>query len=742
MLIITDLNGNTEALSDVKNVEVNEEVNGDFSISFTSFYTEKNAHSYPIVQEESIVELDGHEFRVKKLNEIRNQKTVSAQHVFFDLIDHYVYSYIGGTKSIDEVFQFILDGTGWTFENVDVSNQELLTNFGEDNALSLIRKACEGFQCEIKIEPNRHIKIFKEIGQDNDVQFRYKHNIKTVKRSVDTSKLTTVIKGYGGNGLEVEYRSPNVSVYGEKHAEPVRDERYTIAESMIERLKKEINDVPEVSIEVEASLLGYDADLGDKVWLIYEPLNIDFQTRIMARKWFPFSRKSPTVTLVNKKQSSITDLLTQTKIEIKENQKETRSKIEQTNEKITLEVERVDESIASIQLQTDNIQLNVSSLDSRMGSAESQLSIHAGQISSKVSQTDYNGNTIASLINQSATTVYIEASKINLTGAVTLSALAADTNSYLNGINENANNAYSLASTANQNANNANNYVQMWKSPSSTYINGAYIATNTIQADKFYGNIFTVGNGVTTTKLEFYTSDSSGTDVHYIKSTGSYGFGIISNSSLALRADSRYGIYTKGAPLVVQSGFRVDGGITQFNTDVYMGNGTTLWVKDIWRNGSAILSVAELQSWFSPLGHTHSSLNGFYFYSGSNPELQFPSYAMWRATSNELQARDYWGSSAIGVAGAGFRNNSQRSMKKNITDYVENALPKIVNAKTYQFHFLNESDDKQKHLGLILDEAPPEIVWGEGIDLYAMITMAWKAIQELNQKIEGVKQIA
>ncbi|MFP7447163.1 hypothetical protein SFC50_26060, partial [Bacillus infantis] len=126
MLIIKDLQGKTEALPDVQGVEVNEEVNGDFSISFTSFYTERNAHSYPLLQNESIVELEGQDFKNKNLVEVRNRKTAKAQHIFFGLIGHQVYSYMGGTKSVDETFSFILAGSGWTFENVDVENYELL----------------------------------------------------------------------------------------------------------------------------------------------------------------------------------------------------------------------------------------------------------------------------------------------------------------------------------------------------------------------------------------------------------------------------------------------------------------------------------------------------------------------------------------------------------------------------------------------------------------------------------------
>jgi hypothetical protein len=66
---------------------------------------------------------------------------------------------------------------------------------------------------------------------------------------------------------------------------------------------------------------------------------------------------------------------------------------------------------------------DVETLDGRMDSAESTITIQAGQISSKVSQEDYTGNTIASLINQTATTIQIAASKINLNGYVTITGL-------------------------------------------------------------------------------------------------------------------------------------------------------------------------------------------------------------------------------------------------------------------------------------------------------------------------------
>lgn len=67
----------------------------------------------------------------------------------------------------------------------------------------------------------------------------------------------------------------------------------------------------------------------------------------------------------------------------------------------------------------------VDALGERVSTAESSLTVQAEQIESKVSTTDFNGNEIASRINQTATTITIQAQKIDLQGYVTASQLEA-----------------------------------------------------------------------------------------------------------------------------------------------------------------------------------------------------------------------------------------------------------------------------------------------------------------------------
>lgn len=450
MLSITDLTGNSEPLINIQGCEIEEEVNGGFTLSLTSFAL--NNPGYDLMQEETFIDVDGHEFRVKNISRNRGGKSVRAQHIFFDLIRHHVEGIHGGTRTAQEQAAFILNGTGWTWEvKGEIPPQLFLDAFGNNNAVALIRTMCETLKCEVQIMPNKHLIFAKEIGKDEDYQFRYKHNIKNLKEEVDTTDLYTCIKGYGSQGLEVVYKAPSAQKYGEIYAEPIYDDNFTVAADLVAHIKQELGDraVPQVSIDVEVSEMtanGYegDAGLGDRVWLIHEEMGMEFQTRIMKRKYNPLKKGREVVTLSNVKPT-LTDVLTETIVEIDKNKKEYRSKIEQTNKQITFQVERLDGEIVDaysrIQLEAErvttevarldqgivqanskitqtaeSIRLDIKRIDKDIGTLNTQVQFNAGEISSKVSKTDYNGVEMISRINQTAEAVAIYASKIQLSG--------------------------------------------------------------------------------------------------------------------------------------------------------------------------------------------------------------------------------------------------------------------------------------------------------------------------------------
>lgn len=83
---------------------------------------------------------------------------------------------------------------------------------------------------------------------------------------------------------------------------------------------------------------------------------------------------------------------------------------------------------------------------------------------------------------------------------------------------------------------------------------------------------------------------------------------------------------------------------------------------------------------------------------------------------------------------------SDREKKENIRAVGASALDMVNGAKTYEYNLKGEA---KKRVGIMYDEAP-ECIRSDGetkaVDLYGMITLLWKAVQELEQKIDDMKE--
>ncbi len=478
MLIVTN-GSRTEPLLET-NYEKFEELNGALRISFSSFLHEKNPGHELLNFETLIEDEDGHEYVVKDFSGDTFTKKATAVHSYFSLADDFKYGIHGGTRTLNDFMSLVLDGTGWTFINVDVEGYQLLPNFGEANPIVLIEHLCSVFECERQILPNKVIRFAKKTGVDNDLQFRYRHNIETLSYSIPSAGLKTQIRGYGANGIDITYTSPLASSprIGIRIADPIHDENIETVEDMTTRLASELPAAPETSIKVKVTTV--DGNVGDMVWLIHEDLQLEYQTRIISKKTKRDYSESE-VDVGNTQAKTIVDALLNQRATINANDKRYRSKFEQTDDRIDLEVEEIGVSIAAINIRADSItqsvtdlnnnlssritqtaaeirsevtaqvvsinndirnvrndistvtqtaaqiqstvtsqQTQISSIGTRVSNAESSITQQAYQIESKVSLTDFTGNTVVSKINQTATTISIQASKINLIGAVSV----------------------------------------------------------------------------------------------------------------------------------------------------------------------------------------------------------------------------------------------------------------------------------------------------------------------------------
>lgn len=96
------------------------------------------------------------------------------------------------------------------------------------------------------------------------------------------------------------------------------------------------------------------------------------------------------------------------------------------------------------------------------------------------------------------------------------------------------------------------------------------------------------------------------------------------------------------------------------------------------------------------------------------------------------------------VSGIAFQNTSLEETKKNIQEYKKSGIEIIKNTKIYEFNYKNENDNNKKNIGAVIGEkykCSDEIISKDkkSINLYSMISLAYKAIQEQQEQIEKLQ---
>lgn len=95
------------------------------------------------------------------------------------------------------------------------------------------------------------------------------------------------------------------------------------------------------------------------------------------------------------------------------------------------------------------------------------------------------------------------------------------------------------------------------------------------------------------------------------------------------------------------------------------------------------------------------------------------------------------------VESQAFNNNSLAELKKNITK-LDDVLEIVKNSDIYQFNYKNEDDSHSKHYGFVIGEncrTPKEVITDDrtAINTYSMISILWKAVQELSNEVDKLK---
>lgn len=225
---------------------------------------------------------------------------------------------------------------------------------------------------------------------------------------------------------------------------------------------------------------------------------------------------------------------------------QTRSLISKTSEEILLQVDDLGDQVSSISTKLDSITLTVQN-----GSTSSTIKLMAGsaEISSQTIQ--MNGLVTFTGLQNGTTTIdgaciktgTIDADRLNLTGAITFGDLSS---SVQNDIND----AYSMAWQAQSDASSAQSTVESWSYGGTTYIDGTQIMTGTVRASTLEGGYIALLSSSERTVGELTMTGAS---------TATYAVDLYSYGALRLTAGSG-AVFIEGGSSFIELDSRISCG--------------------------------------------------------------------------------------------------------------------------------------------------------------------------------------
>ncbi|WP_370221986.1 phage tail spike protein [Cytobacillus sp.] len=375
----------------------------------------------------------------------------------------------------ETALSFGLQGTRWQLGDVEVADVKEVHIDEYMNVLKYLRVIAAEFDLELRFRveflnsrvSRRYVDFVKKTGLDAGKEIVFGKDLQNIERLEDSSAIVSALYGVGpaddnGNFMtvaSVNGGKPYVENKGAldrwgKDGEhrydifmPSVDKEGLTPQELLrltnEELSKRINSI--VTYKVDGvdfyDVLGMDhevVNLGDTVRIKDEgfspPLYLEARIIRVERSYTDSSRNQYTlgdyVEVDIKTYKYIRDLQklinkSKESWNAAEENAVQRAQliIEQTEESINVRVEGVKQTvdghtttINQINLDIDGIVLKANQTDTRLGEAEASILVNANGIQQRVSKDDYNGNVIASLINQTATDITIQAEKINLNG--------------------------------------------------------------------------------------------------------------------------------------------------------------------------------------------------------------------------------------------------------------------------------------------------------------------------------------
>ena len=215
---------------------------------------------------------------------------------FFDLRKSVIYSEMNGSNTANAYLQFIFNGSGYEYRlEVTIPSFEK-ESFGMKNRLDLFKDFISSTGVEFSVN-GKIVRILEKIGTNLSTIVKKGFNLNELRIEKDPGSFITYLRGYGAffdpddeskGRLIVEYLSPLADLFGKLEGDPIIDERYTVANNFIERLKSDVENSYGISVDIDMEDLtkaGYDYEQpheGDYIMAINKDLGFEQKIRIMS----------------------------------------------------------------------------------------------------------------------------------------------------------------------------------------------------------------------------------------------------------------------------------------------------------------------------------------------------------------------------------------------------------------------------------------------------------------------------
>lgn len=745
--------------------ELNHELNGNITLKLT--ISPNQVNNIYINEIDTMWEIDyyGNTFKIvyrkKHTKGTRFYIDVRAVHLALDRLDSIrTYERYDKYMGDDEGFSIVFSGTGYSYVLLDSFSSIEVEGLGDgETKLETLKRLLERFKAEFYIEGSTFY-IAKLVGRDTNFEYRYKLNASNVRDEKEGASTFTYVRGFGdydegeenilkNAGIKMSYESPLSKIIGRRHGPMVAKGSYKNENTVQNAMEDIVDNSVVLSISAEVKDLrkqGYpfaQPEVGDRVFLNDSRINYNREVRVVQITTQRFSNgniKNINVTFGNQKisrryASNLSSAMANLEALLKGDIQIPFATIDQLSKDMLRKIMSVD-----TELTLDN---GIYAIDKDNPNNVVGLNSAGWFISNDGGTTANVIATADGVVADAITSGTLNTNLITLTGG--------DSSKYIS-IENDEMSLFGTYSRTWQGKTTTNNVFTRFKDGHLRFRNNDY--DRSIYMSDFGLSSYLDGNSREASgTLEFfdYTYDSNARGI-----TLQSGLGVVALRSdanrMVLEADDTVNIGSNKYSIYMRPFSSTRMGVNEFqfyvkdNPDAIATDGAILYgnlTGSGKRMGSGLRFSKEL-----PVVYATNDVgdmgSGYFYGAGFQGDWLAKNTNVYACVEGALRVTDLNGynngyPTYKPVQASGFNNKSLEEYKEKINYWEDDALS-IISKETdlYTFKYKN-SDSAKKHYGLVIGDnykTSENFIDGDSVNLYDMITHSFRAIQQLNEKID------